>query len=367
MYTLGQAYKLPSNNLTLLRLAASVTVLWFHCYPLALGRGNIDPFSMLLIKSAGIGLGGLAVGAFFVISGFLVTASFDHRKSLFVFIVSRALRIFPGLFVSILFVALIVGPLVTNLPIIEYFSSDRIWRFIARNTTLAFGIQYDLPGAFKTNPWPSGVNGSLWMLPVLLYMYMWVAIVGVLGIVYKRSVFNGVFLVSILTYVAAPDSFPVTMVNGSVRNPLFFAIGSFLYVNRNYIPLNFPVLMGFTILIYLCPKTNLSFAISTLYITYVIFFIAFLSFLNYLNVDRMGDFSYGIYIYSFPIQQVVAYFILDISPIEMFLIVLPIVTLIGFLSWRFIEKPVLALKRKLLMGRRYFNPRVIIERNNSLN
>jgi peptidoglycan/LPS O-acetylase OafA/YrhL len=146
--SLSLAFDLPENNFTLLRLIAAISVLYYHCYPLALGRGAHDPITTLMQKYAGIGLGGLAVGSFFLISGFLVTASFVNRQNLLAFVEARALRIFPGLLVAVLFCVLIVGPLSTSLPLVDYLSNNRSWSFLAKNSTLIFGIQYDLPGVF---------------------------------------------------------------------------------------------------------------------------------------------------------------------------------------------------------------------------
>lgn len=359
MRTLGQSFESPANNFTLLRLVAAVAVLYYHCYHLSIGRGSHDPLTVEMQKFLGIGLGGLAVGTFFLISGFLVAASYTNRQNIFAFAEARFLRIFPGLIIAALFCVLVVGPLATTLPISDYFSSDRTWRFLVRNATLVFGIQYDLPGVFKSNPWPKGVNGSLWTLPIEIWMYMWVTIVGALGIFKDRTVFNGVFFVSVLVYMASPETFPITNIAGGFRNPLFFVIGVFIFVNRYYLPLNFPTLIGFSLLLLLMPTTGITMAVNSVFISYAIFFIAFLPSLNAIKIDQFGDLSYGIYIYAFPVQQLTAQFIVGITPTYMLATTLPVVTMLAFMSWRFIEKPALTLKGKMPMGRRYLDPRVL--------
>lgn len=359
MRTLGQAFQMPHNHFTALRLAAAVAVLYYHCYPLASGSGSHDPLSVMLWKGAGIGLGGLAVGAFFAISGFLVTASFAHRQNLFAFIEARALRIFPGLIVALLFCVLVVGPLATSLPLTEYLSNELTWRFLAKNVTLVTGLQFSLPGVFKATPWVNAVNGSLWTLPVEIWMYMWVAIIGALGLLKERPLFNGVVFVSALVYLVSPETFPITRVDGSVRNPLFFVIGAFFYVNRDFIPLNWPMLIGATLVLALLPKGSAGVMLTTLYITYVIFFLTFSPRLNTKAVDRVGDLSYGAYIYAFPVQQLVAYYVDKVSPLGMFIISLPTVLMLAYVSWRLVEKPALGFKGRIPMGRRYLDPRVL--------
>ena len=359
METLGQKFTSPANNFTLLRLIAALAVLVYHCYPLAAGSETHDRLSLYLWKTIGMGLGDLAVGTFFAVSGFLVTASYANRDNLFAFVEARALRIFPGLLAAALFCVLVVGPLVTTLPLSEYFSNPRTWSFLKHNATLVFGIQFDLPGVFQTLPFPGAVNGSLWTLPIELWMYMWVAIIGALGVIKNRSAFNGVIFVSLLIYMSSPDNFPVTQVNGLVQNPLFFAIGGFFYVNRDFIPLNPAMLIAFILFMALVPGAGANQALVCLFISYLIFFIVFFPPLYAIPTDRLGDISYGVYIYAFPVQQLIAHFYTGVSPIAMLAISLPVVIGMAYLSWRVVERPALRLKGRIPLGRRFLDPRVL--------
>lgn len=127
-------------------------------------------------------------------NGFLVGASYLHRNNLFAFIEARTLRIFPGLIIAVLFCAVIIGPITTTLSISDYFSHQGVWQYIWHNTTLFFGVSFRLPGVFYDNPWAGGVNGSLWILPLELYMYCAVACIGAPGILKNRLGFNVVSL-----------------------------------------------------------------------------------------------------------------------------------------------------------------------------
>jgi peptidoglycan/LPS O-acetylase OafA/YrhL len=362
MKTLGQCFESSQNNFTLLRLLAAIAVLYYHCYPLSLGRGAHDPISEILIRKASIGLGGLSVGAFFLVSGFLVTSSYINRSSIFAFIESRVLRIFPALIVAVLFCAFIIGPLVTSLDLHGYISNERVWRYILKNSIMVTGIQYDLPGVFLDNPWKIGVNGSLWTLPVEVWMYMWVSVVGAFGILKKRAVFNAVVFVSFLIYCSSPDSFLITKVDGSVRNPLFFVIGAFFFVNRDYIPINTVALLVLTACVILFRNSEYGFFLYTLYISYFIFYIAFLEALNKFNPDKIGDLSYGVYIFAFPVQQVAANYITGISPVSMMAVTLPVVLCLAYFSWTFVERPALRLKGRMPLGKRFLDPRVLNRR-----
>ena len=56
-------------------------------------------------------MGGIAVAGFFVLSGALITASWEHSRTVWQFARNRVLRIFPGYLVCLLVTALVIGPL----------------------------------------------------------------------------------------------------------------------------------------------------------------------------------------------------------------------------------------------------------------
>jgi len=266
MITIGDAFNTRNNNFTALRLMAAVAVLYYHCYPIALGKGAHDPLTSFLLANWGMGVGGLAVGLFFVISGFLVTASFMNRQDIFAFVEARMLRVLPGLLVALLFCAFIIGPVFTTMPAIEYLWHERTWHFVYHNVALLFGIQYQLPGVFQGNLL-HGVNGSLWTLPVELVMYIWVALLGILGALGQRAVFN-VFVVIICLMALQENTSPVLSVDGSMMNPLFFLIGAFFYVNRGSIPLNLPMLLFLLFMLVVMKNTIYYVAIQAIFFSY---------------------------------------------------------------------------------------------------
>jgi len=168
------------NNLNLIRAFAATAVLVSHAYPITLGPGAEEPLKALTGRT----LGGLSVFAFFVISGFLISMSFMRSSSWQGFLVARFLRLVPGLVVSLLLVAFLLGPVVTTLSLGAYFTDPQTYGFVIRNTMLVF-LQYDLPGVFETQPYPN-VEGSIWTLIYEVACYMGVFVLGIVGMLRSK-------------------------------------------------------------------------------------------------------------------------------------------------------------------------------------
>src|SRR5712675_2196158 len=131
------------NNFDLLRLVAALSVIFSHAFLLAENSQAHDPLMLLTGGQAILGLAGVFV--FFTISGYLITQSFETTASPLVFLAKRALRIFPGLILCLLVCVFVIGPLVTKLPLTEYFSRREAYLFLLRNAIL--DVEYNrLPG-----------------------------------------------------------------------------------------------------------------------------------------------------------------------------------------------------------------------------
>jgi len=156
-----------NNNFNLLRFVAASLVLVTHSFAISTGRSDSEPLRTAL----GITLGSVAVDIFYIASGYLVTSSLLFRKNLREFIFARALRIFPGLWVSLAVTTLAIGLWFTSFSFTAFFSDPGTWKFLVRNAVLISGLVWTLPGAFFGNP-GLAVNGSLWSLPVEIKMYL---------------------------------------------------------------------------------------------------------------------------------------------------------------------------------------------------
>jgi peptidoglycan/LPS O-acetylase OafA/YrhL len=340
------------NNFAVLRLLAALLVLYGHCYPLVLATPALphvpDPLSRAVYPYLGFGqsLSGIGLCLFFFISGLLVSKSYLQRGNALTFIRSRAVRIYPGLAVNLLFCTLIVGAYATTLPLPAYLFHSGIHDFIIHNLIL-WETQFELPGVFQTLPWHS-VNGSLWTLPLEIRMYGWCLVFGALGILQQRAMFNTLFLVAIGLFLMQGKSFLLSQPNTDFLW-IYFLLGMFCTLNAAQLRLDARILAGL-ILFTAClhgaeagePRLyNLCFAIT---VSYAILCAAYLRYIPQLDIGRIGDFSYGIYLYAYPLQQLIVQHTQgQISPLMLCFVATLLTLPLAVLSWYTIEKP--ALKR----------------------
>ncbi|MGI9285238.1 MAG: acyltransferase family protein [Pseudomonadales bacterium] len=336
------------NNIGSLRFIGAFLVLFGHGYTLAGGEGTRDPISHWIVSYSPFhqGLPGLGVALFFVLSGYLVTASFVRRGNLIDYAVARVLRIYPALIVAVLFCAFFVGLLATTLPALSYLSHHETLLFTLQNSSL-WGIHHTLPGVFADLPWKNSVNGSLWTLPFELVMYVSVACVGCCGLFRSRVWFNALAIIAILLFAFAAKLLPFFDHPAHVYPAMAFLFGSLFFINREYLK---PNAFGFIILLVLSVFSFNSGAYNTVSLFCFAYFILGigLSERSLLPVfDKHGDFSYGLYLYAFPLQQLSVYYFGGDNTLLINTIAFCGAMTMAAVSWKFVESPCLLLKKPL--------------------
>jgi peptidoglycan/LPS O-acetylase OafA/YrhL len=324
------------NNFDAIRTIAASSVLVSHAFPLTYGDSSREPLYRLTGGRAT--LGWIAVAVFFTISGYLITRSFlqggRSYENAIRFIRARALRILPALAVTLILLALVLGPLLTSDSWHEYFRNGKVFRFIFNLSFLTF--HDGLPGVFASNPYPGAVDGSLWTLRHEVRCYALVLMLGVLGLL-NRSVL-----------ALATIGCLVWMFEAGAELSLFFAsfaAGALLYVVR-------PPIDGRIAAACLCvlvASFYLGFwgMIWPIFGGYAVLWLALSPSAPLPRLAKYGDFSYGIYILAFPVQQVVAQTMAGRGTWYLnVLISAPIVLALAAASWFLIERPALALKTR---------------------
>ncbi len=299
-----------SNNFGFLRFFLAALVILSHGLPIG-GFPDYDPF--ILLSNHATTLGSVAVAGFFALSGFLITRSYISSNSLLRFLRHRFLRIFPGFWVCLLLTALVFAPLVQWLEQGSmyglYESTDSPLRYVYANFFL-YIKQWTIAGLPAKTPL-TGLNGSLWTLIHEFLCYLAVGVLGVMGLLGKRwtivIALLGLWTVQLLR-IHAPALVPMiaghTFVEEFIRLSITFFCGAAIYVFRDTIPSSAWLAVVACVIYVLGSYLGYTLEIESVTIAYSVFWLAF--HLPFTSFDRRGDYSYGLYIYAFPVQQLLA-------------------------------------------------------------
>ncbi len=340
------------NNLNLMRLFAAFLVLFGHSYTLVIATvkapHRMDPISepLRFYMPFQSGFPGIGVSLFFFISGLLVARSFLNRPRAGSFLLARILRLYPALIFNLLFTIFVIGWICTTLPTAEYFGTKDTWRYFNFNFSLLRSIRYTLPGTFDDFI-HYVVNGSLWTLPYELRLYGWVLALGLLGILRKRAVWLALFAGLLIWSQFYLPPLPVVGTECPERLWIMFFLGITACLYADKIPLHPVLLLGFIASAALAwhlwqPAYN---ALATLTFCYAVLMLAYRRYWRRLDIGRIGDFSYGVYLYAFPVQQALLYVTnRSLTPLELFAASSALTLTLAALSWFAVERPALALK-----------------------
>jgi len=333
--TLAEASDRRDNNFNLIRLLAAWAVIYGHSHAIAKWGGPDLAVRLLNFKFSG----GIAVDVFFVISGFLIAASLE-RNRLPSYLMSRAIRIFPALFVCVALSAFVMGPLLTTDP--DYWHRPEVWHYFIANVGLSKNTAYFLPGVFAGMSYES-INGSLWSLPIEFRLYLWLGLFGLLSL-NRPSRFNYIFIALMAIGFLLLTRTPLTEVKSNLAYAqAFFLTGAFAWINRSSIPLSWPLL--FVILVFAASV----FRTDHFYVGYFLalsYGTLFLAYVPKLPVIRHHDFSYGLYLYGWPSQQLVQMMEPNFSPLMNTLWATMLAGTLAVASWFLVESPALRMKTR---------------------
>lgn len=335
-----------TNNFDFLRLFAALLVVFGHSLLVTNSTSFINWGNGSFISDTGLNI-------FFIISGFLITQSWLSSHNFFVFFKKRFLRIYPAFLTTILFTVFLLGPLTTFFSISHYFSDPQTFNYLKNIFlfTLLPPTSNVLPGVFVNNHFPLIVNGSLWTIPIEIGFYIFIAILGVFSLFKRKKlmvVLFATFFISNVVFLTnrelgASLSFPYLDL---IRLGAYFFAGVALYLYKDTLVMtNKLILVLFLLYLTLIGGAYFSIASFLLLPLFVISF-AFAKIDFPKKFTAYGDFSYGIYLFAFPVQQTLAHFSQGKFPLLIhFLLSVSISLLLAIFSWNFIEKPCLKLKK----------------------
>ncbi len=346
MIRVGEQLNGRNNNFNLIRFLAASAVIYGHCFTVIQGEGH--SWIIPMMKTSDFGF--VAVNTFFILSGFLITKSWHDNPNLLRFTVARLLRIFPALFVTSVATALVIGSLFSTLSPADYFGDIRTWDYVLFTGTM-IEDRAILPGLFATNLEQAVVNAPLWTLKYELFSYAFIGLLGGLALLANREralvVIGSLGMVYLVIQCLTDWRDHHVVVDNIMRLWTCFLLGAVFFILRDKIVLSFKAVVLLAMLAIVLHETRLFELASTLALAYGVIWFALVPAGAILNFNRLGDYSYGLYIFAWPIQQVVVQAIPGLGPHSLFVVVFPMVLVLAVLSWHFLEKPCLALRGRL--------------------
>lgn len=338
-----------NNNINAIRYIAAAMVIYGH-----MGHLGGYPVPQLF----GEDISTIAVKIFFVLSGYLITQSYLHDGNIFRYGIRRVFRIFPGLIFVCFVTTFIVCPFISTLGVSGYFAEPGSYLYFIKNSLM--NMTYGLPGVFIDNVYPGAVNGSLWTLPVEFSMYI---ILPLFIVVFKKinALKPGLIVLSIaliILEIVHVSLFPewsfiiwgTNVFDGLALCPYFFVGSVFTFPEfKEKLNIQIAVLLAFVTGV---SMLGTYWKIETLlFITlpYITLSLSFAAPAVFGRVFAVNDYSYGLYLWGFFVQQLMVYFlgagVMGILPYTLLCLVAS--TLCAMVSWYLVEKPCGKLAKRI--------------------
>lgn len=339
------------NAFDAIRLVLASAVVLNHSYFLRINSSQDDP--LYVLSGGQVTFGSVAVAMFFSLSGYLVTRSYLESQSCRWFLARRIARIMPGFLAATMIGCLVFGPLAAT-DSGAYFREQR-WHVIAIG---ALALKpFSISGVLADNPLAM-MQGTFWTIQYEFNCYLLIAALGILGLLRTPQAY-GAFAVLALACVAAVLMKPqLPEINHGplallVSSPdrwgelvPFFVAGSAFYVFRERIPKSGALAFLAAVVLLVTFATGGAVAALVFCGTYLLLFTALSTKGETRIAGRRIDLSYGIYLYGWPVQQMlIHWFGTGMSAITLFALSMALTAVVALLSWLAIEQPALALVR----------------------
>ena len=323
-----------SKNLNFFKFLAAIAVIVSHAYPLSKGEAYKD--FLLNISGQSLGLGGLAVSVFFVSSGFFVTKSINKDSNIKNYFIKRIKKIFPPLWIVLIFVIVICFLFFSDVR----FSSYNLGKSLLYCLNFLLIPVHSLPGVFINNAYPKVINGALWTLPIEFFCYTILAVLMFFKLFTKKNyvLFSIFTLFSFIMVNFCPIQM-ITLLKDYLMPIFMFFWGSFYWIYRDKIVLSKNLFIGAFILFIISIVMNIGNIGLFLFFPYILLYASFNMNQVPAFLSNLGNYSYGIYLCGWPIQQmIVSLFGGNMSIILNCVFAIPLSIICGVLIYYFVEK-----------------------------
>ena len=322
-----------SENLHLMRFIAAIMVIISHAYPISTGEDVGEWFAELTNHQ--LTMGGFAVSVFFLCGGYLIAMSVEKNKTAVKYFKARIVRLFPSL-IFVVVSCILIGSLISAWGPFGYIMSGETWKYLLNSVFISVKT---LPGVFGSNLYGPVVNGSLWTLPVEFICYILCFIAYKLAFLDKKRYPISVPLVLIGTVAMWYLSRYIPLVREVIRPALLFYIGMGYWVYREYIILNvryFAMAIAAGVLLFVLGLGQVAMLIC---FPYIMMYIWFGMKQCSPKVGKLGNYSYGIYLWGFPVQQMIMSYQNGgkMNPLLNAAMAVPIAIVLGVITYEMIE------------------------------
>ncbi|MGD0962239.1 MAG: acyltransferase [Methylomonas sp.] len=344
------------NNFNFLRLLFATLVIFSHSPELIDGNRDREVLTQIFHT---VSTGEVAVYGFFLLSGYLIVKSWHLNPNPLVFLRNRVLRIYPGFIVASILCVFIVG-IVGSENAGDYVSNINYIQFIKDLIFL------NPPKGDAFDGWPQKhLNGALWTIRYEFYCYLLVLVLGGMGLIKNRIywLMAALLLISLFLYAKQAAGIEVFGYHFKFQDPIyklavFFFVGGCYYLFSDRLRINYKTcLLLFVIVVTGLFSKTLSEVVLAVAGGGVLFTFAYWNIYHIKRFQTLSDLSYGVYLYAWPIQKILIFYIPGISPWTVFIMTTPICLVLGWLSWNLVEKPFIGLKNASIFYKCYMSLR----------
>ena len=344
MHVLGNICENRENGFNFLRLLAASGILVAHCLlAVPVTIDSIEAFYAEFALAAD-----LLLAVFFVFSGFLITASLERNQNLVRYATAPILRIFPALIVVSVLLTFVIGPAVSSLSLVHYFSSFDAWLYLPRAVGL-LDASAPLPGVFEDNPVAGAVNVPIWTLRYEVVIY---ALFPPIALYFLKCGLptKGMALLTALIVLLgakawlhsdAPAGGWIHLANFSAS----FVVGSAIWIFRYQVPHHLGIVIALWALFAFVSDPVLTYFFGVVAAGYTFIWLAFLNGAALKAYSRRPDYSYGIYVIHFPVAQFIYNLDTSLHPLALTVLTFAVTLPLAAVSWAVVEKPALSSVR----------------------
>lgn len=352
-------YDRSNNGFDLMRFLLAVMVIYGHSHAILEGastKGDV----LARLSGYQTHFGDFAVNCFFIISGFLIAQSFENSNNVWSYTKKRLLRIIPAFLCSLILIAFVLGPLLSKYTIGTYlftWGDDNPFLFVIKNITFnLFGYSWTPLDLFSANPYAGSANGSMWTLKHEMAAYI---LLPILFFCFRQRIV--IFILTIITIILAianfkagfqalhlPNNTLFWVISGYEYNSFikllsYFLSGTVIYLFREKIFYTKQLIIFFSLILVAGLIWGYYQLAAFILLPYVIIGIA--TSIKFSHFNKYGDFSYGLYIYAFPVQQLIVLWWGEyLNLYSHFLLSFIFTLVISYFSWHLVEKKCIQLK-----------------------